>query len=731
MIDGKLYIQMFSLHGLLRGENLELGRDADTGGQIQYVVELARNLATDDRIGRVDLFTRLIADRTVSADYSNPIEVVSDRFRIVRVQCGGRKYTRKELLWDHLDEYIDKTIKFIKREDAVPDLVHGHYADAGYVALRLSEFFGVPFVFTGHSLGRSKFAKLLEEGMREGDIVKKYRIDRRIEVEEEVLQNADLVVASTGQEVDRQYGPYSGGRLPPFVVIPPGVDLEKFYPYHHALMPGHQRDEREILAHVSVLGELNRFFLNPDKPLVLALCRPDKRKNINGLIKAYGEDLELQAMANLAVFAGIRKDIAEMEENERSVLTEMLLMLDKYDLYGKMAIPKKHDFDFEVPELYKIAAAKGGVFVNAALTEPFGLTLIEASASGLPIVATDDGGPRDIIKNCENGLLVDAMNSREIAAAIRKIVSDNELWKRFSANGIINVREHYSWPAHVKTYLEKVGGLCADASSTDFSAEHGDTAAGRRLAAIDYFVITDIDHTLIGDDNSRLGELMNLLAEHRERIGFGVATGRTVDSALAHLKKHSVRAPDVIISSVGSEIYYGRDLIYDRGWHAHISEKWERARIVDLLSRLDFLEMQDESTQRKFKISYFMKDPDERLPVIHEMLTRNRCAYNLIYSQGRHLDILPARASKGKAIRYISYKWEVPLDNMLVAGDSGNDEEMLRGDLLGVVVGNYSRELERLKGLRNIYFATAACAGGIIEGIGRYRFIEKSKGEIV
>ncbi len=121
----------------------------------------------------------------------------------------------------------------------------------------------------------------------------------------------------------------------------------------------------------------------------------------------------------------------------------MLLMLDKYDLYGKMAIPKKHDFEFEVPELYKIAAAKGGVFVNAALTVPFGLTLIEASASGLPIVATDDGGPRDIIKNCENGLLVDAMNSREIAAAIRKNSVDNELWKRFSANGIINVREHY------------------------------------------------------------------------------------------------------------------------------------------------------------------------------------------------------------------------------------------------------------------------------------------------
>ncbi len=731
MNDGKLYIQMFSLHGLVRHANMELGRDADTGGQINYVVELANQLGMDERVGRVDLFTRLIADKTVSADYSNPIEVVNERFRIVRIQCGGRKYLRKELLWDHLDEYIDKTIKFIKREGAVPDIVHGHYADAGYVALRLSEFLGVPFVFTGHSLGRSKLTKLLEEGMKEADIVRKYRIDHRIDVEEEVLQNAELVVTSTGQEVEKQYGLYAGGRLPVFAVIPPGVDLEKFYPYQHALMPEYQRNEREILAHVSVLGELNRFFLNTEKPLVLALCRPDKRKNITGLIKAFGEDLELQAMANLAVYAGIRKDISVMEENERSVLTEMLLMLDKYDLYGKMAIPKKHEFEYEVPELYKIAAGKGGVFVNAALTEPFGLTLIEASASGLPIVATNDGGPRDIMKNCENGILVDAMNSREIAGAIKKIVSDTELWKTYSRNGIINVREHYSWPAHVKAYLERVGELCTAANSTDFSADHGDTATGKRLTGINYFIISDIDHTLIGGDNDRLEELLRVVEENRDRIGFGIATGRTIDSALAYLAEYGVRTPDVMISSVGSEIYYGRELVYDRGWHAHISEKWDREKITGLLSRLDFLTPQEASSQRKFKISYFMEDSDERLPIIHDLLTKNHCSYNLVYSQKKHLDILPARASKGKAIRYISYKWEVPLENMLVAGDSGNDEEMLRGDLLGVVVGNYSPELEKLKGQRNIYFADETCAGGILEGMARYRFVEKSRGEAV
>ncbi len=95
------------------------------------------------------------------------------------------------------------------------------------------------------------------------------------------------------------------------------------------------------------------------------------------MITAFGEDKELQKKANLAIYAGVREDIQDMEENEREVLTEILLLMDKYNLYGKMAIPKKHDTDFEVPELYRLAAKTGGVFVNASLSETFGLTLIE------------------------------------------------------------------------------------------------------------------------------------------------------------------------------------------------------------------------------------------------------------------------------------------------------------------------------------------------------------------
>ena len=404
MTSKGVYIQMFSIHGLLRSENMELGRDADTGGQVKYVIELANAVSQRKEVRQIELFTRLISDKTVSKDYARPVEQVNDKFKIIRIQCGGRKYMRKELLWPHLDEFVDKTIKYIKQQKMIPDVVHGHYPDAGYVSVQLSEIFGIPLIYTGHSLGRSKLHSLLNDGMKEQDIIKKYKIDYRIQIEEEILKHSDLIVTSTSNEIKKQYGQYKNKDVPQFKVIPPGLDVETFYPFYHDMLPESEKDESEIYAQASVLEELNRFFMHPDRPLILSLCRPDRRKNIAGLITAYGEDLELQSMANLAVFAGIRKDISKMEDNERDVLTEILLLMDKFDLYGKIAIPKKHDFEFEVPELYRIAGNKRGVFVNSALTEPFGLSLIEAASCGVPIVAPNDGGPLDIIKNCECGL---------------------------------------------------------------------------------------------------------------------------------------------------------------------------------------------------------------------------------------------------------------------------------------------------------------------------------------
>src|SRR3989337_1418745 len=177
-----LYIQLYSIHGLIRGHNLELGRDADTGGQTKYVVEFGKALSDDARVGKVELITRWIKDKKVSADYSVTEEKINEKFSIVRLRCGGGKYIRKELLWNHLDEFTDKSIKHIKSVGRLPDIIHGHYADAGYVCTELTQFFGIPFIHTGHSLGRNKLRKLIEDGMCPDDIEERFKISHRINV---------------------------------------------------------------------------------------------------------------------------------------------------------------------------------------------------------------------------------------------------------------------------------------------------------------------------------------------------------------------------------------------------------------------------------------------------------------------------------------------------------------------------------------------------------------------
>jgi sucrose-phosphate synthase len=86
-----LYILLVSVHGLIRRDNMELGRDADTGGQTKYVVELASTLAKNPQVERVDLCTRLVNDSKVSQDYAQPVEILSKKARIIRVKkfCGS------------------------------------------------------------------------------------------------------------------------------------------------------------------------------------------------------------------------------------------------------------------------------------------------------------------------------------------------------------------------------------------------------------------------------------------------------------------------------------------------------------------------------------------------------------------------------------------------------------------------------------------------------------------
>ncbi len=716
MNDKGLYIQLYNIHGLFRGYDLELGRDADTGGQTKYVLEFAKALSKSQEVKKVEVVTRLINDKRVLSNYSVPIEKINDKCNIIRIQCGGTKYIRKELLWDHLEEFVDKSIKYLKSQRQLPDIIHSHYPDAGFICDELSKFFDIPFIHTGHSLGKLKLQRLLDGGLTEEEIETKYKISRRINAEELILSDADLIIASSVQEVQEQYKMYENYDERKIILIRPGIELEKFFSYNEK----RDWDNETLQIRMNIREELLKFFIDINKPLILAICRPDQRKNIPGLIKAYGENKLLNTKANLAIFAGIRKDIQTMPDNEKEVLTEMLLLLDKYDLYGKMAVPKKHDVEYEVPELYRIAAESHGIFVNPSFTENFGLTLIEAAASGLPVVSTNHGGPTSIINNLKNGLLVEVTDEKNIADAILKILENPDLWNQFSKNGIENVAKYYSWEVHVETYLNTVKKLL----TTRKSKKYVISDVGKKLLNVDKLIVVDIDDTLLGDTQSLI-RLKDLIIKNSYQVAFGIATGRYFDSALKILKENDFLIPDVLITSVGTEIYYHtkNEFIKSSGWESYILYLWEREKILYLLKEFDYLIYQEEEVQNKFKISYYVNVNDEKINLVKEKLKNNKIKCNFIYSHSKNIDILPYRASKGRAVNYLSYRWNFPHNSILTCGNSGNDEDLLRGRFLGVVVGNYSKELEKLRRRKNVYFTKDDYAAGIIEGINYYKFL--------
>jgi len=704
------YIVLISVHGLIRGDNLELGRDADTGGQTKYVVELAHALGERPEVEQVDLLTRSVVDPKVSSDYAKPIESLSEKARIVRIECGEEHYTPKEDLWDYLENFSDSALAFLHGEKRLPNIIHSHYADAGYVGTRLSHQLAIPLVHTGHSLGRSKRKQLLASGVKRSEIETTYNISHRIEAEETTLGVAARVITSTRQEIEEQYGLYDCYQPDKMRVVPPGTDLEKFYP------PEGDENESEITQ------ELNRFLDEPDKPMILALSRPDPRKNIITLIEAYGSSPPLQEAANLVIVAGNRDDIRDMESGAQEVLSTILLTVDQFDLYGKVAYPKHHRPD-EVPLLYRLAALSKGVFINPALTEPFGLTLIEAAACGVPLVATEDGGPIDIIGNCRNGHLIDPLDREAMADTLLKTISNRKAWQELADNGIRGVRRHYSWQAHAEKYMELIQPLIKQAEPLQRMTLPRRPALYRNQA-----VFTDLDQNLLGNRES-LAEFLVLMRHHQKKISFGIATGRRLDTALSVLRQYKIPQPDVLISSLGTDIHYAPNLTKDMAWARHINHLWNPGAVREILDELPGLKLQEKAHQGQFKISYYI-DPTVA-PYMHEIkqvLLQYDQAVNVIFAFGQFLDVVPVRASKGLALRWCAEQLGIPLENILAAGGSGADEDMMRGNTLAVIVANrHHEELSELTDIERIYFAQKGYAAGIIEAMEHYNYFDMDR----
>ncbi len=697
-----------NLHGLIRSSNLELGRDADTGGQTLYVLELVKGLASRPEVDQVDLVTRLIQDRRVSSDYSQPKETITSGATILRFPFGPKRYLRKELLWPYLDDLADQLVTELQLRHQLPDWIHAHYADAGYVGSLVSRRLGIPLVFTGHSLGREKQRRLLAAGVDHDQLEQTYSISRRIDAEELALAHSDLVITSTLQEAEQQYGRYGNYLTEKAEVVPPGVDATRFHQGHS-------------IAEINVVdGLLAPFLRKPDLAPLLTISRAVRRKNIPALVEAFGRSPVLRQRHNLVLVLGCREDPRQLDKQQREVFQQVFDLVDRYDLYGQVAYPKHHRRD-QIPAIYRWAAHRRGLFVNPALTEPFGLTLLEAAACGLPLVATDDGGPRDILDRCENGLLADVTDLDSLQDSLEEASSDCAQWKRWSESGIEAVSRHFSWDVHVCNYL---AFMQKRLKSIDFRnrivrEEAIDNPLGKRL------LLLDLDSNLEQTD----GENLSILRQTLESIvktksnRLGVLTGRSVKAARKRYADLHLPEPIVWICCAGTEIYYGKEDQNDRFWQSYIGKDWSRSKVELALAALkDHLEPQKVEQQSAYKVSYLLRKPDKAiLPLVKKRL-RQQGQSALPYLRCHwYLDVLPLRASRSEAIRHLALRWGLPLEQIYVIASQHGDAELVHGLTTAVIPAEHDPSLDGLRSQQRVFFASSS-KYGIVDGLKHFRF---------
>lgn len=685
-----MYLFHISLHGLIRGQNVELGRDSDTGGQITYVLNLLSTLSADPRIKKLELATRGFTDPAYDAGYGQAEEIINEKCKIVRFFDDEPLYLRKEALWPKLEILKEKMITHLQAQPKLPDAIHAHYADAGLLGSEISRALNIPFIFTGHSLGKTKQQAYRDLGWTEEKLEETFNIGKRIQAEEKALAAADAVIVSTQHERDHQYRNYP-----------------EFKPYRSfQLAPGFDKaavKEEDSLCDSQLLFSINRFLTHPERPPVLAIARPDTKKNLAALIQAYAEYPGLRGKANLIIFAGQRDDIREDNEEANRVFEELFYLIDKYDLYGHIALPKTHQRT-QVADIYAYAATQRGIFVNIALQENFGLTLVEAAANGLPVVATLNGGPADIVNHCKHGELVDPCSIEDIGAAIDDLISNAEKWKLYAKNARERVK-HFTWDSHVERYIKLVQEL--------------NQTSRIQLAPPCWMVVSDIDHTLTGNSNG-VKALHTVLNEMGSHVLFAVATGRSLDSALDVIREWKLPMPQAFITGVGSEIAYAQDVyVRDREWQRLLEPDWERYEIARLLSHCPELRLQSSEHQSPHKLSYFVDEAKARPDYYRQQIRQAGYDATVLYSYGLYLDILPRRASKAKAMKYLQRRMLIPSAHVIAIGDSGNDLDMLSHSQSAVVVANHHRELKVLSGRRNVIFADAPFADGAVEGVRR------------
>jgi sucrose-phosphate synthase len=439
----------------------------DFGGQLVYVKQVALAMAG---LGcQVDILTRQIVD-PAWPEFAGTFDAYpgAPNVRIVRLPAGPPEFLRKELLWPHLVcDWVPNILAHYRAEGNLPDALTAHYGDGGLAAVLLSAETGIPFTFTGHSLGAQKLDKLHPAPENLSALNDQYHFGERLFAERLSMNRSAVNITSTVQERMEQYAhPAYRGAVDVhddrrFAVIPPGVNL--------AIFGVDACAENETVTQAHVRAMLDRDIAEGRRglPAIIASSRLDPKKNHLGLLQAYAQSPELQAEANLLFFTGALNDPLRDDgtagASERAVLADLRAVVERANLWGKVSAFSLGGQP-ALAAAYRFLAQRGSVFALTALYEPFGLAPLEAASAGLALVVTQNGGPSESLRDAqtEYGVLVDPADPADIARGLARVLVSPETVAEYARRGRQRVLDRYTWERTAQGYLAQIERVLAD-----------------------------------------------------------------------------------------------------------------------------------------------------------------------------------------------------------------------------------------------------------------------------
>lgn len=394
----------------------------DTGGMNVYVRDLTRQLGA---MGiQVDVFTR-------SQDEHVPHVLHDLGFgnRVVHVPAGCEVPLPKQDLAALIPEFVKGVLEFARMKGLRYDLIHSHYWMSGLAALELRAAWQVPILHMFHTLGIMKRRVARFENEVDGD----YRLNG----EKKLLNQVDGIVAATLAESTQLQWLYNAD-MDKVKVIPPGVDLGRFYP----IPPD---EAKEFIG------------IPPCERMLLYVGRIEPLKGIDVLIEAISEMRDRGVLEEipfcLSLIGGESDASSEVENMELIRLQELRR---RYNLEGLITFLGKKSQD-TLPYYYSAAEA----VVVPSQYESFGMVALEAMACGTPVVASQVGGLAFLIQDGRTGYMVPSNEPTQLADRLTRLLKDQKLRQQMGKNAA-ELARNYSWEIIARKIVELYNQVIAD-----------------------------------------------------------------------------------------------------------------------------------------------------------------------------------------------------------------------------------------------------------------------------